>query len=410
MQLTRGFTQKWGDPPGKVYLETVGQFVYLVFDYVHIFKNIRNNWITVFNQTLSFEKDGISYVAAWSDIIALYDEDRQSTFRMTKLTHTSVYPKPLQRQSVPLVSQVFNDKTVAALKSLKSKLKISEGTFVFIEMISNWFKMMNVKDRYSAVHLRDEHRSPWKLDCPSFKRLMDTCDVIATCAWKGGKGRTLKLTKMTSDAFVVSTKTNIEASKFLLTEKGFEYVLPAIWADELLEKLFGQARQRNSGSFYIDIVDMTAAANVLNLHNLLKNDIVPVGENEQGCISCTAPVDDEDLLEHLHETTILETQELLSSDDSFKHKIVYIAGHLEHKFRELIPQSDEEEISTEFLDELNRGGLSVPTLSTVFFVHAAHQTHDKLAPSKAQCRNYLKRLYSHIDAPIADIAETQGKP
>ena len=88
----------------------------------------------------------------------------------------------------------------------------------------------------------------------------------------------------------------------------------------------------------------------------------------------------------------METQELLSSDDSFKHKIIYIAGHLEHKFRELIPQSDEEEISTEFLDQLNRGGLSVPTLSTVFFVHAAHQKHGKLAPSKARCPNYLKRL------------------
>ena len=400
----QGVYSKMGGP-GKVYLETVGQFVYLVFDYVHIFKNIRNNWITVRNQTLSFKKDGTSYVAAWSDIIALYEEDRHSTIRLTKLTHTSVYPKPLQRQSVPLVCQVFNEKTVAALKALKSKLKISEGTIVFVEMITNWFKMMNIKDKYSAIHLRDDHRSPWKPDCPSFKRLTDTCDVIATCAWKGGKGRTLKLTKMTSNAFVVSTKTNIEASKFLLSEKGFEYVLPAIWADELLEKLFGQARQRYSGNFYIDIVDMTAAANVLNLHNLLKNDILPVGENEYSCVSCTVPVDDNDLLELLHETTILETQEMLSSDDSFKHKIVYIAGHLVHKFGKLLPQSDEEEISTEFLDELNRGGLSVPTLSTVFFVHVAHQTHGALPPGKARCRNYLKRLYSNIDAPIANIAD-----
>ena len=212
--------------PGKVYLESLGQFVYLVFDYVHIFKNIRNNWITVANQILSFEKDGVSCIATWSDIIALYEEDRRSTIRMTKLPHTSVYPKPLQRLSVPLVSQVFNEKTVAALKSLKSKLKISDGTIVFVEMITNWFNMLNGKNKYSAVHLRDDHRSPWKPDCPSFQRLMDTCDVIATCAWKGGKGRKLKLTKMTSTAFVVSTKTNIAAAKFLLSEKGFDYVLP----------------------------------------------------------------------------------------------------------------------------------------------------------------------------------------
>ena len=149
---------------------------------------------------------------------------------------------------------------------------------------------------------------------------------------------------------------------------------------------------------------MTAAANVLNLHNLMKYDIVPVGDHENGCPSCTVPVDDEDLLEHLHETTILETQEMLSSDDSIKHKIVYIAGHLVHKFGKLLPQSDEEEISTEFLDELNRGGLSIPTLSTVFFVHVAQKTHEKLPPGKARCRNYLRRLYSFIDAPIANVA------
>ena len=59
-----------------MYLETIDQYVYLVFDYVHVFKNIRNNWMTVPDQLLSFEHDGTSYIAAWSDIIALYEEDR----------------------------------------------------------------------------------------------------------------------------------------------------------------------------------------------------------------------------------------------------------------------------------------------------------------------------------------------
>ena len=93
---------------------------------------------------------------------------------------------------------------------------------------------------------------------------------------------------------------------------------------------------------------------------------------------------------------------MLESDESeLKHKIVYIAGHLTHKFGHLLPESQEEEISTEFLAELNRGGLSVPTLSTVFFVHAAYVTHEKLNSEKGRCRNFLRRLYSAIDSPIA---------
>ena len=197
----------------------------------------------------------------------------------------------------------------------------------------------------------------------------------------------------------------MEASKFLLTEKGFNYVLLAVWADELLEKLFGQARQRHAGNFYIDIVDVTASAKVLNLHNLLRYDLLPVGEREHGCTSCTVPVDGDDLLELLHETTLMDTQDMLSTDDSYKDKIVYIAGHLVHKFGNLLPESNEEEIPSQFLTELNRGGLSVPTFSTVFFVHVAHQAHAKLPADKSRCRNYLKRLFSSIDSPIASIAD-----
>ena len=113
---------------------------YCVYDYLHVFKNIRSNWIAVVNQQLTFEKDGVSYIAAWSDIRALYEQDQKLTIRMTKIIHTAVYPRPLQRQSVPPVCQFFNKKTVAALKTLTNKLKINEGTIAFVQMIVNWFK------------------------------------------------------------------------------------------------------------------------------------------------------------------------------------------------------------------------------------------------------------------------------
>ena len=113
---------------------------YCAYDYLHIFKNIRKNWIAVANQQLTFEKDRVSYIAAWSDIRALYEEDQKLTIRMTKITHTAVYPRPFQRQSVPPVCQFFNEKAVAALKTLTNKLKINEGTIAFVQMIVNWFK------------------------------------------------------------------------------------------------------------------------------------------------------------------------------------------------------------------------------------------------------------------------------
>ena len=44
---------------------------------------------------------------------------------------------------------------------------------------------------------------------------------------------------------------------------------------------------------------------------------------------------------------------------------------------EIIGDEDGNEVSSEFLDNLNRGGLIVPTMSTVFFVHNAYNLHDQ---------------------------------
>ena len=175
--------------PGKSFIEVINSYAFLIYDYVHSFKNIRNNWITEHIKEISFTIDEKTYVARWSDIEALYNEDRKNSIRLTKLTYTAVYPKPLQRQSVPFVCQIFNDKTVAALSIVKNKPGIIDSIIVFVKLITDWFHMMNVKDGYSGINMRDECRQPWTKDCSSFKRLNETCAVISSCAWSGGRGR-----------------------------------------------------------------------------------------------------------------------------------------------------------------------------------------------------------------------------
>ena len=139
---------------------------------------MRNDWITGHDKEHAFTKDGETYVARWKDLEALYDEDRENSIRLTKITYTAVYPKPLQRQSVPFVCQIFNDKTVAALSTLKDKLAISEGTIIFVKLITDWFHMMNVKDRYSGMNMRDECRRSWTKNCSTFKKLNEVCMML----------------------------------------------------------------------------------------------------------------------------------------------------------------------------------------------------------------------------------------
>ena len=131
--------------------------------------------------------------------------------------------------------------------------------------------MVSVKSRYSSSRLNDEYRKPWSKDCSSFKDLSDTCNVISTCRWPAHRGRMKKLTRFTADAFIVTTKFSIAASKQLHEMHNFQYALPAVFSHSPLEKCFGQARQRKGGgNFYIDICDVIAAAKVQPLHQLIK--------------------------------------------------------------------------------------------------------------------------------------------
>ena len=395
--VNRGCYKLMGGP-GKIDHEGVPLF--LIYDYVHIFKNIRNNWYTEVTQQLEFTVDGKTYIAYWEDVVNLYNEDQKTPVRLTKLTKIAINPKPLQRQSVPLVCSVFNDKTVTAFKAMKENktFKFSEGTVVFIELITKWLKMMNVKDTVSHIKLRDEARAPWTRDCFAFTSLPKICDVISSCKWTGGRGRLWKLTVNTADAFIITTRTVVAASKHILTNYNYTYILPGVWSDDALEKFFGRTRERTSGSFYIDIKDVESAAKVQRTHQLMKYDLMPEHCSTKKCSSCTAPVEGQDL-ELLNEITIQETQDLIYSDHTLKEKVIYIAGFLVHKHKIDDPS---ESFSAEFLDSLSRGGLSVPTLNVAFFVHSAMEVHGKLPKIKKHCTKYVIQLLRLIDVPFAD--------
>ena len=184
-------------------------------------------------------------------------QGRQEKLHPSNQDHIhSCVPKALAETKRAFVCQIFHDKTVSVLSIVKDKLGLSEGTIIFVKLITDWFHMINVKDRYFGINMRDEYRQPWLKNCTTFKKLAEICDVISFCACSGGRGRTQKLTKQTAE--------------WLLIQHNFTYVLPGVFADKALEKFFGQARQRNGVNFYIDIVGIKAAAETKNLHALLK--------------------------------------------------------------------------------------------------------------------------------------------
>ena len=68
---------------------------------------------------------------------------------------------------------------------------------------------------------------------------------------------------------------------------------------------------RNSGNFYIDIIDVIASAKVTNLHALLKYDMLPQvqDESEKNCSSCMMVLNEDDVVV-LNDFLLAETETL----------------------------------------------------------------------------------------------------
>ena len=98
--------------------------VFLLYDFVHLMKNIRKNWITEPMKELKFFLDEEEEVAKWTDIENQYKLESQHLLKMSKLSEVAVYPSPIERLKVSLCLKVFCDETVCASKCHSKMQKI----------------------------------------------------------------------------------------------------------------------------------------------------------------------------------------------------------------------------------------------------------------------------------------------
>jgi hypothetical protein len=147
-------------------------------------------------------------------------------------------------------------------------------------------------------------------------------------------------------------------------------------------------------------VDIKASAKTKNLHALLQYELTPSTQSQTMSCANNISIDFDQ-----YDLTITDTEELINSDETLKQKIIFLAGFLEHKFNTRVafvePETAEDLIDSDFITNLNRGGLTVPKISTVHFVHAAHKLF--IDCTLRCCRVHLSQAISLIDSPMAII-------
>ena len=199
-------------------------YLYLLFDPPHLFKNIKNNWLTEKMQKLKFTdpESKKSVVASFANRAQLFGDEEDSAIKLKNLTYATIYPTNFDKQKVKHTINVFNEKTVTALK-----IKQFEDTSIFVEQVTRLWHMLNVKTTHCGTRLHDADRYPFTTGivdprytfieemATEFRNMKTSLTPYPT--------RVMTLTNDTSKALYLTLQGIVSITKILL-EKGANYV------------------------------------------------------------------------------------------------------------------------------------------------------------------------------------------
>ena len=132
--------------------------IFLLYDYVHLIKSIRNNWLTEKVHKLKYSDCGLEKTTKWVDLKKLVELENNSIVKLSKLNEVSICPKPIERQNVALCLKIFCVETLTALK-VNPEMQDSGGTVDFIEKIVVFFKILTVKSQFEDIKTKDLKRA-----------------------------------------------------------------------------------------------------------------------------------------------------------------------------------------------------------------------------------------------------------
>ena len=223
--------------------------IFLLFDSVHIFKCIRNNWINLKNyrKTLTFpEIDNLGNMlqASFVDLEVIHNLEMSKILKKApQLTRKALHPHSLERQNVKLALKIFNDSNIAALKCYgpdHENLENWKGTSLFISIICKWWNMVNIHHPFKGRNTHNSNAEPFcSVDDIRFRfleQLVEWLDCWALCDKQTKEGF---LTSDTYFAFRHTVKSLIELLKHLLVTMNVDFVLTGKFQTDDLESRFG---------------------------------------------------------------------------------------------------------------------------------------------------------------------------
>ena len=330
----------------------------LLYDPVHLLKNIRNNWCTEKMQKLEYTdpETKTTGIACWSDLVHVYKRESEGIVKQSKLDFTTLYPNNFDKQKVSLTLNIFNEKTVAALR-----LEGREETARFIELVTCMWNMLNIKSVNAGKRLNDPGRCAFTSSDDErflFLGCMATTFKEMNVYSASSHSRVMGLTSDTSNALHLTLLGMCNIVNKLLS-KGMKYVLTGHIQSDRLEAEFGIYRQQSGGNYNISVQQVINSLRVQRID--LFNKLDAKGSNVHLANNCCkqnlTPAEIE-CLDNCFENTS-------SITDNERASLFHIAGYIafkENTSSTLLKESDIFlEADSEFTKLVSRGKLKYPS-------------------------------------------------
>ena len=350
---------------------------FLLFDTVHLFKCLRNNWVSEKTQQLTFDNE---IVGNFADIKDLYHDEKGSILKTTPLVSAAVHPSRLQLQNVQHVVKVFNDKVVTALK-----VKNKHGTASLVQQVLSWWKAINVSTPGDEQRFNDPDRA---MQTKNSSNLQSFVELFSITASGHGPNRQRAMTHDTKKALVQTMNGLIAVCNYLY-DQGFNYVLLGSIQSDKIEGEFSVYRSSTGSNSFMICGDVEASFRKrlakFSASFLQKAELGSAPATQHTCLQTT--IDDAQAMENS------STAELTAFE---QYSTAYVAGWLEKKCHDLSFLEEEPRISgnvSVFIQELSRGSLCIPHVPTYDFVSSGLSFIEEVQ-YKVCCR---KRLMDNLN-------------
>lgn len=385
------------------------QPLFLMYDTVHLLKNIRNNWTTEKEKILHFSPEGSDEIlpAQWADLKDLHKHESSTLLKLSDITPASIQPSNIEKQKLSLVLNIFSEKTSSALKSTAASPSWI-NTSLFIDEVLKLWKVFNTKTLSQSVRLRDPERAPITL---TEKRQVEILRrwAFQAMAMKPSTGpRCHCLTKDTASALSWTCQCLIDISEFLLLAESsirHEFVTLGFFQQDDIEKHFAHFRKAAGCNFYITAQDVAHTDAIDRTKLMLQNEPeIDYAKSYHNCELCQKPLTDSEI-SVIDDISLKE--ESLSADE--KMALLYIGGYVAS--RDITLQGHPSYLPDGlrlFTDNLDRGGLKYP--SDNFFNLLVNIFVFFKSSKEASCRKRLINVFKdfpsllHIDVQVSTIS------